>query len=173
MSQVTQVHPPRGVARLGAALAGALLLAAALAMATPERSRASISLTTADLGVSLRASSSLLLTDTVDYSLTATNYGPYGLFGGTITVQFPTQVTTVSGGGCSFDPFTDRATCTVGQLVPSETANFVFRARYALSVGLALRTTATRTSSAPSDINPSNDSSTATCTVVAPVAILC
>jgi len=172
MSSITQAHSPRRIARLGAALAGALPLAAAMSIAAPERSGASIAVPPADLAVSLSASSSLLLTDTVDYDLAVTDEGVFPLGSGTVVVQFPSQVTGVTG-DCSFDASTDRSTCAIGSLQVGETRHLSFRARYAPSLGLSLRATATRTASTPYDDNPANDRDSATCTVVAPIAIVC
>jgi hypothetical protein len=128
----------------------------------------------ADLSVALTAASRTLLTDQIDYTLTVGDNGPANARSGTVVIQLPAQARSISNGGaCTYDAATDRVTCPTGAIANGASRTIRFSAQYALSLGLGLSSTARRTISAPDDPNPANDSASASCTVVAPVAILC
>lgn len=129
----------------------------------------------ADLGVSLDAAAGSGLSSAIDYTLAVANNGPLAGTSATVTVHLPTQTTSVPNlpAGCTYASATDKVTCTYGAIAVSGTVSRTFRAQLGLLTLGSLPATATRTASAPLDINASNDSSGITCSAVTGAIILC
>ncbi|MFD7735015.1 hypothetical protein ACFV6F_32120 [Kitasatospora phosalacinea] len=129
----------------------------------------------ADVSTSTTLTGSLL-TGTLGVDTAATGNGPAAATGVTLTTRLPAQTTSVTGlpAGCSYAPGTQQVTCTTATLPNGTTTHFAYTANLsALTVGLPLTITTTRTASAPSDPVASNDTSTDTCTVVTGLIVLC
>lgn len=128
----------------------------------------------ADLGVSLSASSSVLLTDQVNYDVAVTNNGPATASSATITTQLPSEATSIASTTCTYSSSTDRVTCPIGSLANGATTHATFTAFYGLlTVGLPLHAQATRTAGSPTDPNAANDSDGADCTALTALIIAC
>ncbi|WP_051223847.1 DUF11 domain-containing protein [Conexibacter woesei] len=127
----------------------------------------------ADLGVDLSATASLL-NPRVSYDAAVTNNGPAAATSATITTQLPSQATGISSSTCTYASGTDQVSCPIGALADGATTHATFTATYGLlTIGLPLHATATRTASAPTDPNASNDSDSADCNAITSLLITC
>jgi alpha-tubulin suppressor-like RCC1 family protein len=143
------------------------------AIAGDDHNLAVVNPPAADIQVRLSASSSLL-NPTITYTVTAINRGPGTVTSGTITLRVPNSTTSVSASGCSYNSGSKTVTCPTGQLGVKQASSHTVRAtQSALTVGLPLPATATRTASTPTDPNAANDQASASCLVVTGLIILC
>ncbi|WP_439679729.1 IPT/TIG domain-containing protein [Embleya sp. MST-111070] len=126
----------------------------------------------ADVSVALQANGvGGLFGAHIDYTVTVTNRGPNTLASATVTAPLPSPMTATSP-DCAVANRT--VTCTVGPLAKGAATTRHFTAPVALlNLGLGYEVTATRTASTPNDPNPGNNSSSASCTVVTSLLILC
>ncbi|MYS87497.1 IPT/TIG domain-containing protein [Embleya scabrispora] len=127
---------------------------------------------TADVAVALRATGvPSLFNAHIDYTITVTNRGPDTLGSATVTAPLPVPMTATSP-DCAVVNRT--VTCTVGPLAKGAATTRHFTAPVGLlGLGLAYEVTASRTASAPADPNPADDNSSASCTVITSLLILC
>ncbi|MFE2873735.1 IPT/TIG domain-containing protein [Embleya sp. NPDC059259] len=127
---------------------------------------------TADVAVALQATGVPSLFDAhIDYTITVTNRGPDALGSATVSAPLPVPMLATSP-DCAVADRT--VTCTVGPLAKGAATTRHFTAPVALlSLGLAYEVTATRTASTPDDPNPANNGSSASCTVITSLIILC
>lgn len=126
----------------------------------------------ADLAVALSATAPAA-GSAIDYTLTIDNAGPDAATAGTVTLTLPPATANASSATCAYTPATQAVTCPVGALPANSTVTHVVRASFGpLALG-ALPAAATRTTSAPTDPNPANDTDTATCTALTSLIIAC
>ncbi|MGC5399221.1 hypothetical protein ACPXCP_26200 [Streptomyces sp. DT20] len=125
----------------------------------------------ADLAVALTATHAPgLLGGRIDYTLTLTNNGPDTLTSATVTATLPPG--TATSPDCAITPGT--ATCTATALASgASTTRHVSVPVALLSLGTPYTVTATRTTSAPTDPHPANDTATRTCTALTSLIINC
>jgi alpha-tubulin suppressor-like RCC1 family protein len=143
------------------------------AVAGDDHTLAVVNPPAADIQVRLSASASLL-NPTITYTVTGINRGPGTVTSGTITLRVPDSTTSVSAAGCSYNSSNQTVACPTGQLGVKQSSSHTVRATQgALTVGLPLPATATRTASTPVDPNPTNDRASADCLVVTGLIILC
>jgi hypothetical protein len=128
----------------------------------------------ADLGVSLSARAGPPLHGKVNYDATVTDNGPAAASSATLTTQLPWQATGISAAGsCTYAGTTHQVTCPVGALANGATTHVTFTAQYGLLSFGALTATATLSAVTPTDPNPANDSSSATCHALTGPLISC
>ncbi|MGW8566970.1 hypothetical protein [Isoptericola sp. NPDC055881] len=99
----------------------------------------------------------------------------YDVDSATIVVDLPVQVTSVSGlpAGCTYAASTDDVTCTTGAIAHGDEFAGSFNANLGLlSIG-QLPATATRTTSAPTDPDATNDTASANCSVLTSLLVSC
>ncbi|MGH9112792.1 MAG: hypothetical protein ACRDZN_10935 [Acidimicrobiales bacterium] len=129
----------------------------------------------ADIAVGLKAKSGFL-TSQIPHTLTIGNNGPATASSATIVTQLPSPTKAVTGlpSGCSYNAGADQVTCTVTSLASGAQTTRSFTAKMGLlTIGLPLTSTATRTSSTPTDPNPANDSASDSCVALTPLIVLC
>jgi Domain of unknown function DUF11 len=128
---------------------------------------------TADLGVSLLATAGGLASRQVVYDVAVHNNGRNTASSATITTQLSSAVSAVDSATCTINFATDRVSCPIGSVANGATTHATFTATYSLLSLDALPATATRTTSAPFDINAANDSDSAACTALTALLITC
>ncbi|MBM7774407.1 putative repeat protein (TIGR01451 family) [Actinokineospora baliensis] len=126
----------------------------------------------ADTGVKLVAAAPLLGAR-IDYTVTITNNGPDATTSGSVIVTLPGATTGVTSTTCNPNPATRTATCPIGALPPGAVATHTVQASFGVLALGPLNATATRTISTPTDPNPGNNASTASCTAITSLAIVC
>ncbi|MEV0732651.1 IPT/TIG domain-containing protein, partial [Polymorphospora sp. NPDC050346] len=126
----------------------------------------------ADLSVAITATGVPgLLNGHIDYTITITNNGPSTLSSATVTATLPIPMTATSS-DCTTGA--GSVTCAVGPLASGASVTRSIRVPVGLlTIGIPYTVTATRTASAPVDLNPNNDSASRSCTVVSSLIILC
>ncbi|MCZ4124821.1 YVTN family beta-propeller repeat protein [Streptomyces sp. H39-S7] len=126
----------------------------------------------ADVSVSLAAGPAPgLLGGKINYTVTITNHGPSPVTSAAVTAVLPTPMTATSS-DCGVSPA--HISCTVATLAANASTTRHFTVPVGLlTLGLPYGVTATRTASAPVDLNPANNSSTRTCTVITSLIITC
>jgi uncharacterized repeat protein (TIGR01451 family) len=127
----------------------------------------------ADIDANLVAQPHLgILAPYLRYTLTARNTGPDAVSSATLTATLPpgTSATNLSA-GCTAAAGT--VTCAYGAIPNGTSVDKTFRVRLSLLSLGRVTFTGVRTTSAPTDPNPANDSATATCTVVSIVLVTC
>jgi hypothetical protein len=128
-------------------------------------------LAVADVAVGMTAQPRLgILVPYLDYTLTVTNRGPAELQSAEIRVALPNGATN-SSGQCANTPGV--SICTVGTLAPgASTAFHIHVPLHLLTLG-TVKVTGTRTNSTPIDLQPSNDSASASCRVITQLLAFC
>ncbi|MCZ4101427.1 IPT/TIG domain-containing protein [Streptomyces sp. H39-C1] len=126
----------------------------------------------ADVSVALVAGPAPgLLGGKINYTLTVTNHGPSALTSAAVTAALPTPMTATSS-DCGVSA--GHINCTVGTLSSGAATTRHFTVPVGLlSLNLPYSVTATRTASAPVDLNSANNSATRTCTVITSLIISC
>lgn len=126
----------------------------------------------ADLAVDLKARANALFPASIGYTLTARNMGPGELASATVTATLAVG-TTATGvpPGCATTGNT--VVCTFTNLAKGATATAGFRVPLSLLRVGQVTVEAVRTTSSPTDPNPANDTSSASCTVISILLAAC
>jgi uncharacterized repeat protein (TIGR01451 family) len=127
----------------------------------------------ADLGVTLTGTPDPgLLSMNLDFTVTVTNNGPGRLQNATYTGTVPDGLTVRSTHTCS--AVSGTAVCSFGTLASGGSASAVFIVPVGLlDIGIPFQFGVARTTSAPNDPNPANDSASVMCTVVSVLVAGC
>ncbi|MEU8319494.1 DUF11 domain-containing protein [Nonomuraea sp. NPDC048881] len=127
----------------------------------------------ADIDVNLGTQPHLgILVPYLQYTLTADNTGPSPLASATLTATLPTGASATNlSTGCTSAGTT--VTCTYGAIASGASVDKTFRIPLSLLSLGQVTVTGVRTTSAPADPNPANDSASATCTVISVVLVTC
>jgi uncharacterized repeat protein (TIGR01451 family) len=126
-----------------------------------------------DIDVNVTAQPHLgILVPYLTYTLTAHNTGPSAVTSATLTASLPPGASATNlSAGCTTT--TGTVTCTYGAIAYGASTAKSFRVPlHLLSLG-HVSVTGVRTTSAPTDPNPANDTATATCTVISIVLATC
>jgi hypothetical protein len=126
-----------------------------------------------DIDVNVTAQPHLgILVPYLTYTLTAHNTGPSAVTSATLTASLPPGASATNlSAGCTTT--TGTVTCTYGAIANGASTAKSFRVPlHLLSLG-HVSVTGVRTTSAPTDPNPANDTDTATCTVISIVLATC
>ncbi|WP_242439066.1 DUF11 domain-containing protein [Streptomyces sp. CB00455] len=106
------------------------------------------------------------------YTLTAHNTGPAAVTSATLTAKLPTGASATNlSTGCTAAATT--VTCTYGTIANGASVNKTFRVPLHLLTLGPVKATGLRTTSAPSDPNPADDSASVTCTAISIVLVTC
>lgn len=129
----------------------------------------------ADLKVTLDASSSSLLTSRVVYTAHAFNNGPATSPGSTVTTHLSSPAVSVNAGsGCSLASGNQDVICPVGSLASGSGVDATFTVTFPLlTINLALNATATIAGTGTTDPTPGNDTDSAACLAVTSILIVC
>lgn len=127
----------------------------------------------ADIGTTLSARPNLgILVPFLTYTLTARNHGPNPATSATLTAAVPAGITATNPSpGCTTAPGT--VTCDYGPIANGATASKTFRVPLTLLSLGQVTVTAARTTSAPTDPNPGNDTDSVTCRVISILLVTC
>jgi hypothetical protein len=128
----------------------------------------------ADLSVTLAASPSGVLVHTVTFTATVHDNGPGDAAQARVTFSYPAGFVAPSAPGCAIDPAARTVACDLGPIANGASATASVRLTVGLlTIGGNLVVTATRTSSAPADPNPANDTGSATCAALTTLLVSC
>lgn len=127
----------------------------------------------ADIGTIVNAQPNLgILVPYLTYTLTAQNHGPNTATSTTLTATLPAGANATNPApGCTAASGT--VTCVYGPIASGATASKAFRVPLSLLSLGQVTVTAARTTSAPTDPNPGNDTDSATCTVISILLVTC
>ncbi|MCM2425090.1 IPT/TIG domain-containing protein [Streptomyces sp. RKAG337] len=127
----------------------------------------------ADIDVDVTAQPHLgILVPYLTYTLKAHNTGPNAVTSATLTATLPAGASATNlSAGCTTT--TGTVTCTYGTIANGASTDKTFRVPLSLLSLGHVTVTGVRTTSAPSDPNPANDSASATCTVVSIILATC
>ncbi|MFD7733974.1 hypothetical protein ACFV6F_26795 [Kitasatospora phosalacinea] len=160
---------PAGTFGVGSAISGD-----SGAATSARTSTITVTAPAADLSTSTALTGSLLGAGTVGVTATVTNAGPGTATGISTTTTLPAQTTSVSAlpAACSYDPAARTVTCTTATLAAAASTSFSYTAHESLlTLGtLPAATTATATTTDP---DPADNTSSASCTAVTSLVIIC
>ncbi|MEC3975237.1 hypothetical protein [Amycolatopsis sp. H20-H5] len=127
----------------------------------------------ADVGVSLNASASGLLSSTVDYTIRVTNSGPATATGIHLVATYAAGLQFSHSADCTRVGSTRTVSCDVASLASGGSKTLRFSAGAVLLTVGSLSTTVVRQASSPTDPNASNDSATKTCSALTGLLVSC
>ncbi|WP_329081070.1 hypothetical protein [Streptosporangium sp. NBC_01469] len=127
----------------------------------------------ADIDVDLDAQPHLgILVPYLRYTLTAHNNGPNAVISATVKATLPPGASATNlPTGCTAAGST--ITCTYGAIAHGTSVDKTFRVPLSLLSLGNVTVSATRTTSAPADLNPANDNASASCNAVSIVLVTC
>ncbi|WP_326568732.1 DUF11 domain-containing protein [Amycolatopsis rhabdoformis] len=125
----------------------------------------------ADIGVSLAAAPTGVLSSEITYTITAKNTGPATATGVKLQATLPSGLQYSKSSSCTASGRT--VTCTIASLPANGTAKASFSARAGLLTIGTLTTTAQRQASSPTDPNAANDKASRSCHAVTSLLISC